>query len=119
MNPRLAAALTRYRVAAYVVGVLLLVLVVIAMPLKYVFHDSTLVAIVGPLHGFLYMGYLALAFDLAVRARWSLWRTLLVLLAGTIPVMSFVAERKVTNWLSAPATAPSEMPAEQKAHSAP
>jgi integral membrane protein len=95
----MSAALTRYRVMAYVVGVLLLVLVFVAMPLKYFADQPTLVAVVGPMHGFLYMVYLVTAFDLAVRAKWPLGRTLLILLAGTVPVMSFVAERKVTGWL--------------------
>lgn len=99
----MSAALTRYRVLAYVVGVLLLVLVFVAMPLKYFADQPAMVAIVGPLHGFCYMVYLVVAFDLAVRARWKFKRTLLVLLAGTIPVMSFVAERKVTGWVRAAA----------------
>ncbi len=95
----MSAALTRFRVMAWVVGVLLLVLVFVAMPLKYFADQPGLVAIVGPMHGFLYMVYLVTAFDLAVRARWPFVRTLLVLLAGTIPLMSFVAERKVTGWV--------------------
>ena len=95
----MSAALTRFRVMAYVVGVLLLVLVFVAMPLKYFADQPTLVAIVGPIHGFLYMVYLVTAFDLAVRAKWPFLRTLLVLLAGTVPVMSFVAERKATHWV--------------------
>ena len=95
----MSAALTRFRVMAYVVGVLLLVLVFVAMPLKYFADQPTMVAIVGPLHGFLYMVYLVTAFDLAVRAKWPFLRTLLVLLAGTVPVMSFVAERKATHWV--------------------
>ena len=45
------------------------------------------------------MIYLVTAFDLAVRAKWPFVRTVLVLLAGTIPVMSFVAERKATAWV--------------------
>jgi integral membrane protein len=101
----MTAALTRFRVMAYIVGVFLLVLVFVAMPLKYVWHDNTLVAIVGPLHGFLYMVYLVAAFDLAVRAKWSFVRTGLVLLAGTVPIMSFVAERKVTGWVREEVTA--------------
>jgi integral membrane protein len=95
----MAAALTRFRVVAYTVGVLLLVLVFVAMPLKYLADSPTLVAVIGPVHGFVYMVYLVVAFDLAVRAKWPFGRTLLVLLAGTIPVMSFVAERKVTGWV--------------------
>jgi integral membrane protein len=95
----MSAALTRFRVMAYVVGVLLLVLVFVAMPLKYFADQPTMVAIVGPLHGFLYMVYLVAAFDLAVRAKWPFLRTVAVLLAGTVPVMSFVAERKATHWV--------------------
>ena len=34
--------------------------------------------------------------DLALRARWSLRGTVLVLLAGTVPVLSFLAERHAT-----------------------
>lgn len=100
MTTALTTSLTRYRVIAYVVGVVLLVLVGVAMPMKYAFdHDPTLVERIGPAHGFLYVVYLALAFDLAHRARWSLRRTVLVLLAGTVPFLSFVAERKVTGWV--------------------
>jgi integral membrane protein len=81
---------------AYVVGVFLLILTLVGMPLEYVGHDKTVVAIVGPIHGFLYMVYLAVAFDLSLRARWPLRYTVAVLLAGTVPFLSFVAERKVT-----------------------
>ena len=91
----LDSALTRYRVIAYVVGVFLLLLTV-ATVLDLVAHQPAMAAIVGPIHGVLYMVYLVLAFHLAVLARWP-WRyTLLILLAGTVPFLSFVAERSVT-----------------------
>jgi integral membrane protein len=48
-------------------------------------------------HGYLYMVYLVTVFMLAMRARWSVVKTLLVMAAGTIPLMSFVAERRVTH----------------------
>ena len=99
----MTAALTRFRVMAYIVGVFLLLLVFVAMPLKYFADSPTMVAVIGPIHGFLYMVYLVVAFDLAVRAKWPFLRTGLVLLAGTIPVMSFVAERKATSWVREPA----------------
>ncbi len=95
------SALLRYRIAAYVVGVMLLVLTLVAMPLKYIADQPLLVQTVGPLHGFLYMAYLVTTFDLSRRCRWSLGRTVLVMLSGTIPGVSFVAERKVTRWVTA------------------
>ncbi|GAA3299889.1 MULTISPECIES: DUF3817 domain-containing protein [Dactylosporangium] len=91
----LKPALTRYRVVAWIVGVLLIVLTV-GTVLKYTTDNETIVALVGPAHGFLYMVYLVLAADLARRARWKLGFTVLVLLAGTVPFLSFVAERVVT-----------------------
>ncbi|HLL66625.1 MAG TPA: DUF3817 domain-containing protein [Micromonosporaceae bacterium] len=93
------SALTRYRVIAYIVGVLLIVLTYGTIR-KYVAHDESVVALVGPAHGFLYMVYLALTFDLARRVRWSPGFTVLIMLAGTVPFLSFVAERVVARRVS-------------------
>ncbi|GGM50251.1 membrane protein [Longimycelium tulufanense] len=92
MNP---GALTRFRIAAYVVGVGLLALVLVAMPMKYLGDDPRLVQIIGPVHGALYAIYLLFTFDLAMKSKWPMGRTILLLIAGTIPFVSFVAERKV------------------------
>jgi integral membrane protein len=89
-------ALLAYRIAAWVTGVGLLVLVVVAMPLKYIFGQPELVAIVGVAHGFLYMIYIVCTLLLAERCRWKPLDALLILVAGTVPVASFVAERRVT-----------------------
>lgn len=47
------------------------------------------------LHGLIYMIYLVVTVDLAKRANWSLPRILGMCLAGTIPLLSFFAERWV------------------------
>ena len=100
-------ALRRYRIMAWIVGVGLLVLVLVAMPLKYIGDNDTVVGIVGPIHGFLYMAYVVLTFDLSRRAKWSFVRMVLVMLAGTIPFFSFWAERKVTRtWITLPDSPP-------------
>jgi integral membrane protein len=90
-------ALRNYRISAWVTGIGLLVLVFVAMPLKYFFGQPQLVALVGMMHGFLYMAYIVLTLLLAERARWKPLDALVILLAGTIPVASFVAERRVTH----------------------
>ena len=95
-------ALLRYRIIAWVVGVGLLALVLVGMPLKYLGHNDTVVAVIGPIHGFLFMIYLVLTFDLACRANWPFLRMILVMAAGTIPFLSFWAERKVSHvWVPA------------------
>ncbi len=95
-----------YRVMAWIVGVFLLVLVFVGVPLQYLADKPTIVAIVGPIHGFLYIIYVVIAFLLGEREKWPIVRRLLVILAGTIPVMSFVAERKVTHWVEQRTEAP-------------
>lgn len=90
-------ALTRYRVIAYLVGVGLIVLVLIGVPLEYAAGKPQVVSVIGPIHGFLYIIYVIAALDLSMKLRWPLTRTILICLAGTIPFLSFVAERKVTH----------------------
>ena len=100
-------ALTRYRIIAWIVGVILLVLVLVGMPIKYIGDNDAVVGVVGPIHGFLFMVYVALTFDLARRAKWPFGRMILVMLAGTIPFFSFWAERKVSHsWGTVPEQAP-------------
>jgi len=99
MDRPVGAALTRYRVIAYVVGVVLILLMVVGMPLKYLLADPVVVETVGPAHGFLYMIYLVAAFDLARRANWSLGRIVTIMLAGTVPFVSFYAERVASRWV--------------------
>ncbi len=98
----MSGALLRYRIIAYIVGVGLIILVCIGVPLKYLADSSGLVAVVGPIHGFLYIGYVLATLHLSTKARWPLGKIVLLCIAGTIPFMSFVAERKVTAELTRP-----------------
>jgi integral membrane protein len=103
-------ALTRYRIIAWIVGVFLIALVVVGMPLKYGPADNPIVVeTVGQFHGFLYMVYLVCTFDLSRRVPWPFKRMLLVMLAGTIPFLSFWAERHVSrHWVPGSVAALSE-----------
>lgn len=89
-------ALIRYRIMAYTVGVLLVILMCVGVPLKYFGNNDTVVTWTAIPHGWLYMLLLITAFDLGRRARWSWKRLILIALAGTIPFLSFVAERSAT-----------------------
>ena len=95
------AALNRFRVIAYIVGVVLILLVVVGMPLKYLFDEPIVVETVGQAHGFLYMVYLVAVFDLGRRAQWSLGTMVKIMLSGTVPFLSFYAEHKVRGWITA------------------
>jgi integral membrane protein len=90
------AALTRYRVMAYVTGVFLLLLC-LNMVLKYVLDQDGLGDWIPIGHGWLYMIYVVVAVDLWFRVRLDVTRTVFVVLAGTIPLASFFAERWVSH----------------------
>jgi integral membrane protein len=81
------SALKPFRVLAYVVGVMLLVLCV-GMVLKYIVGvDWWPSLVIAQIHGFLYMVYLVATMNLGMKARWSWPRILGVMLGGTVPFL--------------------------------
>ena len=92
------AALLRFRVMAIVCGVNLLLLVLGYMPAKYIFDavDSNKWLIAIPIsHGYFYIVYILTALQIGVQKKMSLMAILGLTLAGTLPVASFVAERRM------------------------
>ena len=94
--PAVRSALLRYRIMAWVVGVLLVVLVCVGVPLKYLAHNDTVVTWTGVPHGWLYLILIITAYDLGRRVNWPWLRLILIAAAGTVPFLSFVAERSAT-----------------------
>lgn len=90
--PGIRAALLRYRIMAYLVGTLLVVLVLVGVPLKYFGGNGLVVTLTGVPHGWLYMVLIATAYDLGRRVHWPWGRLILIALAGTVPFLSFWAE---------------------------
>ncbi len=113
------AALLRYQVMANVVGVLLVVLILVGVPLAnfdgtsmwHLFPSTpaiwlegssahalgeAITTYLGVAHGWLYMIFLVAAFLLSRKAGWSLAFTLTTLACGTVPLLSFWAERRAT-----------------------
>jgi integral membrane protein len=98
------SALVRYRVMANVVGVLLVVLILVGVPLKYLTADGSslqhtgewITTYLGIAHGWLYMIFLVTAFLLSRKARWDIGFTITTLLCGTVPLLSFWAEHRAT-----------------------
>ncbi len=92
----LRGALLRYRVMADIVGVALVVLVLVGMPLKYLADQPTVVGVLGPIHGFLYIVYLLTAIDLSRRVQLRLLEMVAIAAAGLLPFLAFIVERRMT-----------------------
>jgi integral membrane protein len=113
----LAAAVRRYRIMAYVTGSVLIVLVFAGIPLQVAAHNDVIVNYVGTTHGILYLIYIGCAYLMTRQVGMKLGspQTVLVLLAGTIPILTFVVERWVTRRYIDPALAAAGAPAGQAA----
>jgi integral membrane protein len=75
-------------------GLSFLVLLLVAMPLKYGAQWPVLVQIMGPVHGALFLGYCAGALMLGSMDAWSWKRQALALVAAVLPCGTFIFERK-------------------------
>jgi integral membrane protein len=98
------AAVLRYRVMAYVTGVVLIVLCFVGIPLQIAGYPAV-ANDVGVLHGILYIIYLVCAWILSRKLGLATKPTVIMLLAGTVPVMTFIVERWVTRRFINPALA--------------
>jgi integral membrane protein len=107
-------AALRYRVMAYITGVLIIVVVFAGIPLQVVGHNTFIANDIGTVHGFLYIVYVVFAYILAQKLKMKLGPTVLLLLAGTIPIMTFLVERWMQRTYIAPALAAESAPSEQQ-----
>jgi integral membrane protein len=85
--------LHRYRVMAWIVGVMLIV-VFVAIPFQSVEH------VVGPIHGVLYIVYLATVVNMLIAYRLGIGYLAAMVAAGLVPFLSFVVERLVSRRLA-------------------
>lgn len=88
----------RFRVMAIIAGVMSLLLWFVDLPVVYLFDNSDWkekVAWIPFVHGWIYLAYVLTAIQFAVKARWPVMKMLGLMLAGTLPVASLIAERRV------------------------
>jgi integral membrane protein len=91
----LLTALGRLRLVSILEGLSLLVLLGIAMPLKYLAHLPEAVRIVGLIHGVLFVSYVLLLAQNAIEQRWPFRKAGLALLLSVVPFGAFYAERRL------------------------
>lgn len=80
---------------AVVEGISYLVLLFIAMPLKYFFDSPLMVKYVGWAHGVLFMAYVALLLICWIKYKWTFMRTALFFFASLMPFLPFWVDKKL------------------------
>lgn len=95
----------RFRVMALAAGVMSLLLWFVELPVVYLLDNPDLEAKVKWIpfvHGYVYAIYVLTAIHFTAKARYTVRRMIGVILAGTLPILSFVIERKVARALDNP-----------------
>ncbi len=96
MKQFLNSNIGRLRILAFLEGVSLLILIFIAVPIKYVLLNPVPVKWVGQIHGLLFVLFVINALKVGVEERWSFRkRTWKVILACFVPFGTFYIDRKI------------------------
>jgi len=91
----IGSTLGRLRLVGLLEGVSFLVLLGIAMPLKYMAGMPLPVRVVGILHGVLFVAFVLLVFDAMGSLRWSFKQVALALLASLLPFGTLLLDRRL------------------------
>jgi len=81
------------RKAALIEGTTLVLLVLIALPLKYYYGYPEAVRIMGPIHGMAFLGYVFILTSSLSKDQITLVKWIIALFAAFIPFGSFIFER--------------------------
>lgn len=96
MLTSLKTNLGRLRLLALLEGLSLIALVFIAMPIKYIGNDPTLVKVIGPIHGVLFILFVLYTISVSIDENWQFGRTTWkVLLASIIPFGTFYVDKTI------------------------
>lgn len=79
-----------------------LLLLFIAMPLKYAMGMPMAVKILGSVHGGLFVLFCAALWRVLMTTRWPLSRAAFVFLASLVPFMPFLIDRRMRGWAAEP-----------------
>src|SRR5690554_2570239 len=88
----LKSPITRLRLIGISEGVSFLLLLGVAMPLKYLWGMRLAVQLMGWAHGLLFVLFVILVKPAIDQARWPLWRGLLLVGAALVPLGPFFAD---------------------------
>lgn len=83
-----------FKIIATLEGISLLLLLFIAMPLKYYFDTPEYVRPVGMAHGILFIAYIVLALMLKFEQDWPLKKLFIICIASVVPFGTFYIEYK-------------------------
>jgi integral membrane protein len=96
MTKFFTTSIGRLRLLAFLEGISLLILVFVAVPLKYAVQDPSWTKIMGPIHGALFLFFIFNALRVGIEQNWKFRETTWkVLLACVIPFGTFYVDYQI------------------------
>jgi integral membrane protein len=95
MQSLLKTKIGRLRILGFLEGVSLLLLIFVAVPLKYGSNDATLTKTLGPIHGALFLLFILNTLSVGVEQKWERTTTWKVIVACFIPFGTFYIDKKI------------------------
>lgn len=89
--------LNLYRKTALIEGISYLILLFIAMPLKYIFNIPEAVKYFGWIHGLLFIVFAVILLVAAIQYKWSLKRIIIYFIGSVLPFVPFYLDKKLKN----------------------
>ncbi|WP_296683466.1 DUF3817 domain-containing protein [Flavobacterium sp.] len=83
-----------FKIIALLEGTSLLLLLLFAMPMKYMFHEPIFVKIIGMAHGILFVAYIIMAIMQKIESNWSFKTLGIISIASVIPFGTFYIDKK-------------------------
>ena len=85
---------TLFRIVAFAEGVSYLLLLFIAVPIKYILYNDLFVKLLGMPHGVFFIIYILLAIRFVLIKKTSVKDSIIILIASLVPFGTFYVERK-------------------------
>ncbi|MCK6650563.1 MAG: DUF3817 domain-containing protein [Bacteroidia bacterium] len=89
------SALKIFRMVALLEGISFILLVGIAMPLKYLYDMPTANKVIGMLHGMLFVAYVFYLYQVQLERKWDLKKITYAFIASLLPFGTFVLDAKI------------------------
>jgi integral membrane protein len=100
MNDLFKSSLGRLRIIAFLEGCSLLLLVFVAMPIKYLLNIPEATQAIGLIHGILFIVFVVATLVISILHKWNLGRVCMVMASSVLPFGTFYIDRKILSKLT-------------------
>ena len=83
-----------YRLTAFLEGVSYILLLFIAVPIKYLLNEALYVKILGMPHGILFILYILFSIIAKIKYNWNFRKFLVISIASLVPFGTFYIDKK-------------------------